>query len=230
MIQHIALIPDGNRRWAKKRGMPSFFGHRAGAKAVEKILQKSLELQIPYFTLWAASMDNITKRSPEEVSFLFSLFGEYFTSLITRPEITENEIQVKVLGRWREVLPQNAKDAIEAVVEKTKNYSKHNLTVLLGYSGVDEMTEAVKNIANNKEQIEKIDSQTIKDYLWTRDLPPVDLVIRTGGEPHWSSGFMMWDTANSQFYFTETLLPDFSPEEFVSAIEKISAVERRMGK
>jgi len=101
----------------------------------------------------------------------------------------------------------------------------------MAYSGIDEMTSAVKQIANRKAQGKnlKIDEKLIKENLWTKDLPPVDLVIRTGGEPHWSMGMMMWDVANAQLYFTETLLPDFSVEEFKKAIEQYSKTERRMG-
>ncbi len=229
MIRHIALIPDGNRRWAKKRGLPSFLGHRAGVEAFQKILVMALDLKIEYLTFWGASADNVTKRSPEEVSFLFSLFEEYFKKLFDRMELTERQIKVDFLGRWRELFPQNVQDVIRAVIEKTKDHKRQHLTFLLAYSGIEEMEEAIRKIVA-EQPIPVIDGQTIKRHLWTKDLPPVDLVIRTGGEPHWSSGFMMWDTADSQFYFTETLWPDFGPEEFQKAIEGVSGVERRFGK
>ncbi len=231
-IKHIAVIPDGNRRWAKRRGMPSFTAGMSYKDLIEKILQAALEMEVPYFTFWGTSADNIKKRSPEEVSFLFGLFAEYFAKLLQRVELEKNEIRVNFFGRWREVFHENVKKVIEELIEKTKNYNKMQLTFLLAYSGLDEMEDAIRKIAEagSKNQELDINVETVKQHLWTNDLPPVDLVIRTGGEPHWSSGFMMWDTAESQLYFTETLWPDFSPEEFKKAIEAASGVERRFGK
>lgn len=231
-LKHIAVIPDGNRRWAKKRGLPSFMGHKAGAGALENILATALEMKIPYFTFWGTSADNIKKRSPEEVSFLFGLFAEYFAKLLRRIELDKNEIRVDFLGRWREMFPENLKKIIDDLIVKTKNYDKMHLTFLLAYSGVEEMTVAVRQITNHKLQNSnaEVDEKLIKQNLWTKDLPPVDLVIRTGGEPHWSSGFMMWDAADSQLSFTETLWPDFSPEEFKKALEWAEGTERRFGK
>ena len=229
--QHIVLIPDGNRRWARKRGLPPFFGHRAGVKTTEKILKAALELKIPCLTFWGTSLDNITKRSPQEVKFLLNLFEAHFKKLIKVKEIHQNFVKVNVLGRWDKLFPEKVKRPIKKIIEKTKNYRNHQLTFLLAYSGVDEMTEAVKKIteAKNKNKNLKINEELIKNNLWTKGLPAVDLVIRTGGEPHWSMGMMMWDVADSQLYFTETLFPDFSPEEFKKAIKKYSETERRRG-
>ena len=228
---HIVLIPDGNRRWARKKGLPPFFGHRQGAKTTEKILKAALNLKIPYFTFWGTSLDNVTKRSPEEIKFLFNIFERYFKKLINSKEIHQNSVKINVLGRWDKLFPERLKQLIKKLINKTKNYKNHQLTFLMAYSGIDEMTSAVKQIANRKAQGKnlKIDEKLIKENLWTKDLPPVDLVIRTGGEPHWSMGMMMWDVANAQLYFTETLLPDFSVEEFKKAIEQYSKTERRMG-
>ena len=229
--QHIVLIPDGNRRWAKKRGLPPFFGHRQGVKTTEKILKAALDLKIPYFTFWGTSLDNVIKRSPQEVNFLFKIFEHWFKKMAKSKEVHKNFVKVNVLGRWNKLFPERVKKSIRQAIEKTKNYRNHQLTFLMAYSGIDEMTNAVKQIANRKAQGKnlKIDEKLIKENLWTKDLPPVDLVIRTGGEPHWSMGMMMWDVANTQLYFTETLLPDFSVEEFKKAIEQYSKTERRMG-
>jgi len=230
--KHIVLIPDGNRRWARAKGLPPFFGHREGAKTTAKILKAVLDLGIENFTFWGSSADNITKRSPIEVKFLLKVFEIYFKKLAKNKEIHENEIKINVLGRWKEMFPESTKKAVESAIDKTKNYKKRNLTFLMAYSGIDEMTAAIKKIAELKVKSPKlkVDENLIKNNLWTRNLPPVDLVIRTGGEPHWSSGLMMWDVANSQFYFTETLLPDFSVAEFKKAVENYSKTERRMGK
>jgi undecaprenyl diphosphate synthase len=228
---HIVLIPDGNRRWARKRGLPPFFGHRQGVKATEKILKVALELKIPCFTFWGMSLDNITKRSPQEVNFLFDIFERWFKKVAKSKYIHKNFVKINVLGRWEKLFPERVKKSIRQAIEKTKNYRNHQLIFLLAYSGIDEMNEAIKKISELKVKNKnlKIDEKLIKANLWTKDLPPVDLVIRTGGEPHWSMGMMMWDVADSQLYFTETLLPDFSVEEFKKAIDRYSKTERRMG-
>jgi len=229
---HIVLIPDGNRRWAKKRKKPPYFGHREGVKTTGKILKTALELKIPCFTFWGTSLDNITKRSPQEVKFLLNLFEIYFKKLIKNKEIHQNFVKVNVLGRWNKLFPEKVKRPIKTLVEKTKNYKNHQLTILLAYSGIDEMTTAIQRIAEltlRRGSGQGIDEKLIKSNLWTKDLPPVDLVIRTGGEPHWSSGLMMWDVADAQLYFTETLYPDFSAEEFKKAIKEYSETQRRMG-
>lgn len=228
-LQHVVLIPDGNRRWAKKGGLPSFFGHREGVKTAEKILKTAFDLKIPYFTIWGASLDNITKRSPEEVNFLFDIFEGLFKKLIKSKEIHKNSIKINVLGRWNKLFPEKVKKLIKQTIIETKGYKDYQLTFLLAYSGLDEMTNAVQKIVKLKNQKVKINEALIKKSLWTKSLPPVDLVIRTGGEPHWSSGLMMWDVANAQLHFTNTLFPDFSTEEFKKIIDECSKRERRMG-
>jgi len=229
--KHIVLIPDGNRRWARKRGLAPFLGHREGAKVVEKILKTVLELKIPNFTFWGSSRDNITKRSTIEVNFLFKIFEQYFLKIAKSKKIYKNKVKINVFGRWNELFPEKTKIAIKNAIEKTKNHKDYNLTFLLAYSGIDEMTTAIEKITELRiKNLElKIDEELIKNNLWTKDLPPVDLVIRTGGESHWSGGLMMWDVADSQLYFTETLFPDFSVEEFKKAVEQYSKIERRKG-
>ncbi len=230
--KHIVIIPDGNRRWAKKRGLPSFIGHREGAKAIEKLLGAVLDMGVENLTIWGTSVDNVTKRSPAEVKFLMKIFELYFKKLAKRKELREDEIKVDILGRWKEFFPDATKKAMQSAIDATKKYKKRRLTFLMAYSGFDEMTEAIKKISELKAKNKKlkVDGDLIKNNLWTKNLPPVDLVIRTGGEPHWSSGLMMWDVANSQLYFTETLLPDFSVAEFKKALENYDVTERRMGK
>ena len=230
--KHVVIIPDGNRRWAKKRGLPSFIGHREGAKTTEKLLLASFDLGIENLTFWGCSVDNVTKRSRVEVKFLMKIFEIYFRKLAKREELHKDEIKVDILGRWREFFPEAAKKAMQSAIDETKKYKKRRLTFLMAYSGLDEMTAAIKKIAELKVKSLKlkVDGNLIKNNLWTKNLPPVDLVIRTGGEPHWSSGLMMWDVANSQLYFTETLYPDFSVAEFKKALENYGGTERRMGK
>jgi len=233
--QHIVLIPDGNRRWARKRGLPPFFGHRQGVKTLEKILKAALDLKIPYFTFWGTSLDNVTKRSSSEVNFLFKLFEWHFKKLAKVREVHQNGVRINVLGRWEKLFPEKTKKAIREAIEKTKNYKNYQLTFLMAYSGIDEMTTAIRGIAEFRIQNSelRINEESIKANLWTKDLPAVDLVIRTASErdnwSHLSAGLMMWDLADAQIYFTQTLFPDFSVAEFKKAIKQYSQTERRMG-
>jgi undecaprenyl diphosphate synthase len=233
MLNHIAIIPDGNRRWAKKRGIAGQDGHGIGAETTRKIFDKAMELKIPYVTFWAASYDNLIRRSREEVNFLIELINEEFKGLLKDAKIRENKVRIRILGRFREIMPGRTLRIIEKLMAETKKHNLLSFTFLLAYNGTDEMLEAVKKIARAaKESAVKITSDVIQSFLWTKELPPVDLVIRTGCEsdPHNSAGFMMWHTAHSQYYFTKTLYPDFTTEEFEIAVSDFLKKERRFGK
>jgi len=231
--KHVAIIPDGNRRWARKKGFKPWIGHREGVNHFEKVLDKALELKIPYLTFWGGSWDNLTKRAKIEVNFLFKVYTEQFKRIINDKRIHQNKVRVNVFGRWREILPKETQRAIEEAMKATKNYNKYFFTFLLAYNGTDEMMDCIQKIArlNNPNKTVKVNEKLIKENLWTKDLPQVDLVIRTGcgGDPHLSAGFMMWDTAYSQLYFTDTLFPDFSSKEFEKIVKDYSKRERRIG-
>lgn len=230
---HIAIIPDGNRRWARRKGFSPEKGHEIAMKTVEKILQRSLKLKIPYITFWLASVDNLTKRSKKEVKFLIKVIGEEIERLIEDGRIQENKVKIRVLGRFREIFPKKVVNLIEKLIKKTEKHNLFFLTILLAYDGTDEMLNAIKRIISfTKKRTVKITKELIKDFLWTKDLPPVDLIIRTGCEedPHNSAGFMMWQTAYSQYYFTKTLFPDLTSKEFEKAINIFLKTERRLGK
>jgi len=227
---HIAIIPDGNRRWAKRHGFLAWIGHEKGMKNLEKLLQKAIDLNIKYLTFWGASVDNLTKRSQKEVKFLYQIFENQLKKALTDERIEKNRVRVNIIGRWKEFFPKSAQKIIRQLIQKTKNYNKYILTFLLAYNGTDEMIDCIKKIS--QKGIKNITEKTIKEHLWTKDLPPVDLVIRTGCEddPHNSAGFMMWDTTYSQLYFTKTLFPAFAPKEFEKAIKDYQKRERRMGR
>jgi len=230
--KHVAIIPDGNRRWARKKGFKPWIGHQEGVNDFEKVLEKAIELKIPYLTFWGGSYDNLTKRAKIELSFLFKVYTAQFKRIITDERIHQNKVKVNVLGRWKEILPEETQQAIGEAMKATKDYNKYFLTFLLAYNGTDEMMDCVRKITNfAKRKPLKITEKLIKENLWTRDLPAVDLIIRTGcqSDPHNSTGFMMWDAAYSQFHFTKTLFPDFSPKEFEEIIKDYSERERRHG-
>lgn len=230
---HLVIIPDGNRRWAKKRGLHPWFGHRAGAKALEKILKIVDELDIFCFSFWAASRDNILKRSKKEVSFLLELFRINFNRLLKEKRIYEKKMKVNFFGDWQKYFPVRVKSPMEKLIEATKNYHDYFLNFFIMYDGQEEMLEAIRKIVKkSKGQPQlKITEQTLKENLLTKELPPVDFLIRTGvdNDPHWSAGFMMWDCAYSQFYFTKTFWPAFGQEEFLKALKDYQKRERRFG-
>ena len=227
LLQHIVIVPDGNRRWAKKRSRPAEAGHFEGAKTTERVLRAALDLGIPHLTFWGCSVANVTERSRLEIKFLFLIFERYFKKLLKVKEIQEYGIRVRALGRWKEIFPKKVQKPILELIEKTRHNTGKHLTFLLAYDGRDEMVEAIEKIKKKKG---KVGRALVKENLWTHDLPPVDLVIRTGGEPHWSAGLLMWDVAEAQLHFTETLWPDFSEREFTEIMAVADAAPRRLGK
>lgn len=228
---HVAIIPDGNRRWAKQHNLSVFEGHMRGMSSIQKLVYHAAKLGIPYLSFWGLSIDNLVKRNPKEVSGLLTIFHEQFVRLLNDSTIHKLEVKVRVLGKWRETFPKQVIRAIDAVQEATANYGKHNLTVFLAYNGTDEMRQAIQALADKAtKRAIVVTPEMIKQYLLTADLPPVDLLIRTGGEPHLSAGFMMWDVADAELYFTPKFWPDFSEEEFDKALAEYASRERRRGK
>lgn len=227
---HVAIIPDGNRRWAKQNNLEPWEGHEAGANNIEKLVRKALELGVSCISFWGSSINNLEKRPIKERQALLRIYEEYFLKLIDSNDIHDNEVRVHVIGKWKEQLPEKLVKILETGIEKTKNYQKNNLVFFLAYNGDDEMIEAIKNIVKKGIGEKDITAETIKENLMTKDLPSVDYLIRTGGDPHLSVGFMMWDTANSQLYFPEMNFPDFNEVEFEKAVEEYQERERRHGK
>jgi len=226
---HVAIIPDGNRRWAKKKGLKPWDGHEKAAQNLEHILREAIDLGIRYFTFWGSSVDNLKKRPFAEKRALLDIYKRYFRKLIDSEDIHRDKVRINVIGKWEEQFPGGLKKVIQECVDRTKHYKNYYLNFLLAYNGDDEMVEAMRQIAKKCKKGAKITAQAIKDNLMTKDLPSVDLLIRTGGEPHNSAGFMMWDVANSQLYFTEKMNPDFGPEDLKKAILDYTKRGRRFG-
>ncbi len=233
---HVAIIPDGNRRWAKKQGYAAIEGHKQGLKNFYPLLEETFRQGIPYLTFWGASEDNLTKRSPLEAGYLADLFKNELASSELREKLEKNEIRLRVVGRWNEILKDlELAEAIHAAQEKTARFSKACLTILFGYDGKREMLEGVRTMVRASAPGDtEINYDSINKALWTGYLPSADLIIRTGEEQagwvHWSAGFMMWKTAYSQIYSTATLWPDFSKEELNHALTTYSNQKRRFGK
>jgi len=227
---HVAIIPDGNRRWARSRKLDPWEGHEAGAKNLEKLVSFALKKGIHCLSFWGSSLDNLKKRPFREKRALLDIYKRYFERLIESEEIKNEEVKINVIGRWEEQFPETLKKSIEELIDKTKNYRKKILNLLLAYSGTDEMMRAVQNINDRYKSKTKITTKMIKENLMTREIPAVDYVIRTGGEPHLSAGFMMWDSADAQLYFSDLNFPDFSEKFFNEALADYSRRQRRFGK
>ncbi len=232
MIDHVAIIPDGNRRWAKLNGKTSQEGHLQGFERTREIIETALLGKVKNLTLWGASIDNLAKRPEEEVKHLYSGFQKYIKDLLTYKEIHKQKIKVNILGKWQEIFPKPLQAVIQKAIDATQGYSNYTLNFLLGYNGDEEMLQAIQSIAEQKLHNPDliVTPELIKQSLYTKDLPPVDLLIRSGGEPHNSVGFMMWDTANAHYYFTDINYPDFTVQEFDSALEEYHKREKRRGK
>lgn len=228
---HVAFIMDGNRRWASAHMMDVWKGHEKGALVVKEMIKEAVRLKISYFSFWGSSLDNITKRSKEEVSYLFKIFKENFIDLAKDKDIHQNKIKVNVFGRWKELFPQDVKDAAEKAIEATKDYKGYYLNLFLAYSGIDEMQDTIRKILeeSKKNPAIEVTSEIIKKNLFTGQLPPVDYLVRTGGNPHLSGGFMMWDTADAQLFFSDKNWPEFTKEDFFAAIEEYGSRQRKFG-
>ncbi|HEX8974845.1 MAG TPA: polyprenyl diphosphate synthase [Patescibacteria group bacterium] len=227
---HVAIIPDGNRRWAREHGLQPWEGHEAGAENTEALLRKALKMGVRCLSLWGSSLENMSKRPLAEKRALLRIYEEYFTKLLNSSDIHDNEVRINFIGRWEDQFPNSLKKVMHECVEATKHYSKNMLNFFLAYSGDDEMLEAIRNIAKEGLAPKEITGDVLKKHLMTRDLPVVDFMIRTGGEPHLSAGFMMWDMANVQLYFSDKFYPDFNERELEIAIEDFAQRGRRHGK
>jgi tritrans,polycis-undecaprenyl-diphosphate synthase [geranylgeranyl-diphosphate specific] len=228
--KHIAIIPDGNRRWAKEKGLDPWLGHEAGAANMEELARWAFNNGIYSLSFWGSSLENLQKRPLKEKQELLRIYEEYFKKLMVDEDIHRNRVRINVLGKWEQQFPGSLKKIIKEGIEKTSSYDGHELNFFLAYSGDDEMIDAVRAIVQSGISTKNISGDTIKQNLMTKDLPAVDLLIRTGGEPHLSVGFMMWDIANSQLYFSEKYFPDFKQAELVEAIEEYAQREKRAGK
>jgi len=226
---HVAIIPDGNRRWARGKGMKPWEGHEAGAQNFEKLIEYSLKKGINCLSIWGSSTDNLTKRPISEKRALLDIYRRYFERLLSGKEIYENEVKVNIIGRWEEQFPEALKDLLYEIIEKTKQYKKKVLNFMLAYSGTDEILEAVRRINEKYGEGAKITPEILKQNLMTAEIPAVDYLVRTGGEPHNSTGFMMWDIADAQYYFSPELFPDFTEEKYEEALCEYARRQRRFG-
>ena len=227
--KHIAVIMDGNGRWAKKKGKNRLFGHQNGIKALKKLIEESARLNISYLTLFAFSTEN-WKRPKKEISTIMRLIV-----LVLKKELKtmmDNKIKLETIGDL-EKLPENVKSNLIKTANKTKNNNKLTLTVAINYGGKEDISNAFKllleKVKNNIISPKKIDELIINNHLYTRNLPDVDLLIRTSGEQR-ISNFLLWKIAYAELYFSNVLWPDFNEKCLHDAIISYQNRERRFGK
>lgn len=227
--QHIAIIMDGNGRWAKSRGEERTFGHKNAIEAVRNAINACNEIGIPYLTLYTFSSEN-WNRPKEEVSTLMNLLSE--TLLLEAEEIFTKGLRMHIIGDQSR-LPKLVQDQLNQVVELTQNNTKGNLILALSYGSQQEIVRAVRNIAqkvaNNELQWDEINESTIENHLYTKDFPPVDLMIRTSGEVR-ISNFLLWQMAYAEMQFLDVLWPDFTKETLFECVLNYQNKERRFGK
>ncbi len=229
---HVAIIPDGNRRWAESHGLWSYLGHRRGAQVLSELLDTIIDTQVRYISFWAASMNNLTKRSQAEINFLNNLFEAEFNMLHNNRKIHEAKIRINFIGEWETMLKEKTKDAIRTTIYKTQGYNRLILNFFIAYNGINEILDSIRQIAiliKSGTEL-TISYDLIKSFLWSKELPSVDLLIRTGGEPHISAGFMMWHLCDTQLYFIDKYWPDFNSSDFKKAIKEYQQRNRRFGK
>ena len=218
--RHVAIIMDGNGRWAKKRLLPRVAGHKAGVEAVRTIVRAAGDLGIEAMTLYAFSSEN-WKRPEEEVSDLMGLMKRFILSDLD--EFAANDVKLKVIGNWRALAP-DVVALIENALERTAGNKRTTLAVALNYGAQDEMVRAAKAAAEAGE----ISEAAIEAHLDTADMPPLDLLIRTSGEVRLSN-FLLWQSAYAELYFTDILWPDFKPADLKAALDHFARRDRRYG-
>ena len=221
---HLAIVPDGNGRWAEQRGLPRLSGHRAGAENMRRMIEYLNEYPVKYVTLYGFSTENWA-RPQEEVRGLFHLLEEFIDKYVD--DINERGIRLRHLGRLHQ-LPPSLQEAINRAVEKTKNNTRMTLNVAFNYGGRVEIIDAVRRIVADGIPPQNIDENLFDNYLYTAGLPHVDLLIRTADELRFSN-FLIWQTAYSEYYLTKVLWPDFGKEELHQALFSYSQRKRRFG-
>ena len=226
--RHVGIIMDGNGRWARKRNLPRMMGHERGFAAIKRIIEFNKNLEVPYITIFAFSTEN-WRRPKDEVNFIMGLakklFMEYTDTLL------KNDVRLRITG-IREHIDSDFLKLMEESLHRTEQCRKFTLNIAFNYGGRREIADAAKNIAVDVKEgrldPEHIDEALVQQYLYSPDIPDVDLMIRTSGELRLSN-FLLWQCAYSEFYFSDKLWPDFSPEDFIVAIKDYQNRKRRFG-
>lgn len=225
MPKHIAMIMDGNRRWAEKEGKSVTKGHQAGAKNLKNLIDHAEKLGIRYVTVYALSTENWRKRAKNEVRGIFDLLVNIVKE--KKEEYKERGIKFFVLGNFQ-AFPLRVRDSIKEMLDIVKKHEVMRFNVALNYGGRDEIIRAIKKMIEDGVNSEEVDEQLVNDYLDTKDQPDPDIIIRTGGEIRLSN-FLLWQMSYAELYFTDMLWPDFGPKQLEKAIYDYQQRHRRLG-
>jgi tritrans,polycis-undecaprenyl-diphosphate synthase [geranylgeranyl-diphosphate specific] len=229
-VNHLAIIMDGNRRFAWRSNLAAGLGHRIGKEKLERVLDWVLELKIPWFTVYALSTENLN-RPKDELDVLFDLYVEGLRDIADDQRIHDNNVRVNIIGR-RELLPKRVNEAIDYAESKTADYDDFVFTVCLAYGSREEMITAIQTIAKDYAagdiSLDDIDQEAVSKRLYTADMPDPDLVIRTSGEER-ISNFLLWQMAYSELYFTDVFWPSFAKKDLLKAIRTYQERGRRYG-
>ena len=228
--RHVAIIMDGNRRYAREFGLQVSEGHEHGRRKLEDILEWCLELGVKMLTVYAFSTENVD-REKQEVEDLMRMFVENFNKLAEDERVHRHKIRVKVLGQ-KEVLPEELKNAIKNAEDRTKDYNEYFFNIAVGYGGREEIMHAIRDIAkavkDGRLDVDAISEKTFSDYLYTKDMPDPDLILRTSGEER-ISNFLLWQLAYSELYFSDVYWPGFRKIDFLRAVRAYQLRKRRYG-
>ncbi len=231
--KHVGVILDGNRRFAKRLMKKPWYGHRWGAKKVREFLHWLKECGIKYATLYSLSLENLHKRPQRELEFLLKLFEREFRKLLNPShEIHKYGVRIKVIGRLSE-LPENLRELFRKVERATKNYKNYFLNFAIAYGGKQEIVDATKKlaklVAKGKIKPSEINEKMFEKALYTNGFPPVDMLIRTGGEKR-ISNFLLWQCAYAELFFVDKMWPEFTKEDFLKILKEYEQRERRFGR
>jgi tritrans,polycis-undecaprenyl-diphosphate synthase [geranylgeranyl-diphosphate specific] len=230
--RHVGIIPDGNRRWARERGLEVLNGHYFGYLKMKEVLKWIWELKIPYVTLFAMSTENCLYRNPEERSNLFNIIKQGLEELGKMPDIYKNKVKVLVVGNL-DIVPDEIKNLATEIMKATSSHDKYTLTIALCYGGRQEIIEAVKRIASDAVMgvinPSDVTEELFSKYLSTGGIPDLDLIVRTSGEER-ISNFLLWHSAYSELYFCDAYWPEFRKIDFWRAIRSYQRRERRFGR
>ena len=228
--RHIGLILDGNRRWAKKRNLNMNLGHLAGYETLRKILFSFLDLGIKYLSVFALSNENVKKRSPQELQYIYNLIINVIDVISKDPVIKEEKVKMNVIGRLS-LLPPDVREKINSLIETTKDYDQKFLNICIMYDGQEEIIDAVKKILDDKIDPKDVNIDLFKSYLYSKDFPELDYIIRTGMEDGARiSGFLLWDASYAEFRFRDDYWPDYNEEMLIEDIREYLRRTRRRGK
>jgi len=223
--KHIALTPDGNRRWAKQQGLKPWDGHEKGIENFKKFLEWCYDLGVEHVTAYSMSRENLGKRNRAEISFLFKLYEKYLRQVMDSKLVHDKQVKVLFAGDTS-VFPDNIQQLLDEIREKTSNYKKRTVTLCMNYSGRAEIITAIKKL--DEKSIKKLDEENFSKLLYNPEIPDPDLIIRTAEKR--ISNFLLWQSAYSEIYFSDKFFPDFKKQDLMKAIEQYNQTERKYGK